>query len=49
MLQVNKAEEMFIDIPTGLGSQLSGNKGGVATEWKGLTINEKYYNIIYLM
>ena len=38
---------MFIDIPTCLGSQLSGNKGGVATEWKGLSIKDKVlqYNI----
>ena len=32
---------MFIDIPTGLGSQLSGDIRGVATEWKRLTIKDK--------
>ena len=37
---------MFIVIPTGLRSLLSGDKGGVAKEWKRLTIKDKKYNII---
>ena len=46
-LQVNKVEEMFIDIPTSLEFWLSGDKGGEATERKRLTIKYKKlrYNI----